>query len=56
MTAVLSFDIYTAPCNLGVMYICDYTESLQAKPLDERIDRYHRINRDDDFLFVFGRY
>jgi hypothetical protein len=38
------------------MHICDFTESLQAKQLDERIDRYHRINREDDFVFVFGRY
>jgi hypothetical protein len=38
------------------MHICDFTESLQAKQLDERIDRYHRINREDDFVSVFGRY
>jgi hypothetical protein len=38
------------------MHICDYTESLQAKQLDESIDQYRRINRHDDFVFGFGRY
>jgi len=39
-----------------VVHISDYTESLQAKQLDERIDRYHRINWDGDFVFAFGLY
>ena len=33
-----------------MLHTCDYTETCQAKQLDERIDRYHRINRDVERL------